>query len=180
MIYMFLADGFEEIEALATLDIIRRAGIEIKTVGVTGDRVIGSHNIEVMADLKLGEISFDNLLGVILPGGLPGTTNLEKCPQVIKFVEYSANNGLLVAAICAAPSVLGHLNLLNGKNATCFPGFETELLGARVCADSVVCDGNFITGKGAGAAIDFGLKIVEYFKGSDISNELRKSMQCVR
>ncbi len=180
MIYMFLAEGFEEIEALATLDIIRRAGIEIKTVGVTGCEITGSHNITVIADIGLQDITFDNLSGVILPGGLPGTTNLESTPEVIKFVEYAAGSGLLVAAICAAPSVLGHMQLLKGIKATCFPGFEIELHGAEVSAEYVVADGNFITGKGAGAAIDFGLKIVEYFKGDEISKELRKTMQCVR
>lgn len=178
MIYMFLAEGFEEIEALATLDVMRRAGINIKTVGVTGKYVTGSHNITVESDLDLNEITTEDLKGVILPGGLPGTTNLEKCPKVIEYVMYSANNKKLVAAICAAPSVLGHLNLLEGKNATCFPGFETELLGANATGDYVVCDGNFITGRGAGAAVDFGLEIVKYFKGADFSNDLRKTMQC--
>ncbi len=180
MLYLFLADGFEEIEALATLDIIRRAGLDIATVGVTGSCVKGSHNISVLTDLGLDDITTNELDGVILPGGLPGTTNLENCNKVCEYVEYAYSNGLLVSAICAAPSILGHMGILRGKNATCFPGFEKELSGAICSGDYVVRQDNVITAKGAGVAIDFGLKIVEYFKGTDISNELRKTMQCVR
>ena len=178
MLYMFLADGFEEIEALATLDIIRRANIEIATVGVTGDIVTGSHNISVKADVKIDDVNLDDVTGVILPGGLPGTTHLDNSKKVCDLTQYSNENRLLVAAICAAPSVLGRLGILNGKKATCYPGFEDKLLGAECIGYYVVRDGNIITGRGAGAAIDFGLKIVEYFKGDQISNELRKTMQC--
>lgn len=180
MLYMFLADGFEEIEALATLDIIRRANIEIATVGVTGDIVTGSHNISVKADVKIDDITAAGLEGVILPGGLPGTTYLDNSDKVCEFTQYANNNGLLVSAICAAPSVLGRLGILKGKNATCFPGFEDRLTDAQCTGEYVVRDGNVITGRGAGAAIDFGLKIVEYFKGAQISNELRKTMQCAQ
>ena len=180
MLYMFLADGFEEIEALATLDIIRRAGLEIKTVGVTGDIITGSHGISVLSDCVTGDITADKLDGVILPGGLPGTTNLEKDKIVCEYIEISNNGGLLIAAICAAPSILGHMGILNGKKATCFPGFEDELKGALCSEEFVVQHGNIITAKGAGAALDFGLMIVEYFKGTDFSEELRKTMQCVR
>lgn len=180
MLYMFLADGFEEIEALATLDIIRRGGIEIKTVGVTGATVTGSHNISVLADLSSDDLTTNDLVGVILPGGLPGTTNLENSQKVCEYVEYSNNNELLVSAICAAPSILGHMGILENKNATCYPGFEAELKGAVCKGEFVVQHGNVITAKGAGAALEFGLKIVEYFKGTEFSEELRKTMQCVR
>ncbi len=180
MLYMFLAEGFEEIEALATLDVIRRANIDILSVGVGGNMITGSHNISVKADIKLDDISTTDLSGVVLPGGLPGTTNLEGCEKVIEFVKYSNDKGLLVSAICAAPSILGHLGILNGKKATCYPGYEPELSGADCDGSYVVADGNIITARGAGAAIDFGLKIVEYFKGAEFSNELRKTMQCAR
>ena len=111
---------------------------------------------------------------------MPGTTNLQNSATVCEFAEFANSQGLLVSAICAAPSVLGGLGILRGKKATCYPGFEDKLTGADCSEDYVVCDGNVITGKGAGAAIDFGLKIVEYFKGSQVSDELRKSMQCAR
>ena len=178
MLYMFLADGFEEIEALATLDIIRRANIEIATVGVTGENVTGAHNISVKADVNIDDINFDDLTGVILPGGLPGTTHLDNSSKVCELTVNANDRGLLVSAICAAPSVLGRLGLLKGKKATCYPGFEDKLSGAECTDEYVVRDGNIITGRGAGAAIEFGLKIVEYFKGDQISNELRKTMQC--
>ncbi len=180
MIYMFLADGFEEIEALATLDIIRRAGLEIKTVGITDGSIVGSHNINVNTDCGLKDITTENLKGVILPGGLPGTTNLGNCSEVKSYIEYSHKNSLMIAAICAAPSVLGEMGVLKGKSATCYPGFEDRLLGVEISEEYVVRDGNIITAKGAGVALDFGLKIVEYFKGAEISDELRKNMQCVR
>ena len=130
MFYLFLADGFEETEALAPLDMMRRAKIEVKTVGVTGEFVTGSHGVTVKADLKPEEISFNNIDGVVLPGGMPGTINLGKSETVTKAAVYCAENGKITAAICAAPSVLGNLGILKGKKATCFPGFEKELEGA--------------------------------------------------
>lgn len=179
MLYMFLADGFEETEALATLDVLRRAEIEVKTVGVTGATVTGSHNISVTADLGIDEISVSNVSGVILPGGMPGTTNLENNDTVIKCVNFAANKKLLVAAICAAPSILGHLGILEGKKATCFPGFENELKGSEVVDLGVVRDSNIITAKGAGVSLEFGFKIVEFIKNKNIADGLRKTMQCI-
>ena len=179
MFYMFLADGFEETEALATLDVLRRAEIEVKTVGVTGAIVTGSHNISVTADLGIDEISVSDLSGVILPGGMPGTTNLENNGTVIECVKCAADNNLLVAAICAAPSILGHLGILVGKKATCFPGFESELKGAEISKFGVVGDANFITAKGAGVSLEFGFKIVEFIKDKSFADSLRKTMQCI-
>ncbi len=179
MIYMFLADGFEETEALATLDVLRRAEIEVKTVGVTGCTVIGSHGISVFADLGIDEISVSDVSGVVLPGGMPGTTNLEKNDTVIECVKYAANNNLLVAAICAAPLILGHLGILVGKKATCFPGFESELKGAEIIEFGVVGDANVITAKGAGVSLEFGFKIVEFIKDKGLADNLRKTMQCI-
>ena len=165
MIYLFLAEGFEEIEALGTLDVLRRAGVETKTVGVTGAVVTGSHGIPVTADLVIEDaVKGQDLDGVILPGGMPGTKNLEASDLVKDFLQYSRDNGLLIAAICAAPSVLGHLGYLEGKKATCHPGFEEKLTGADCKLDPVVCDGNIITSRGMGTAIPFALEIVRYFK----------------
>lgn len=165
MIYVFLADGFEEIEALATVDVIRRAGLNCKTVGVTGKCVTGSHNITVESDIGLNEVDYSLMSAVVLPGGMPGTTNLEKSQKVIEAAQYAYNKNLLVAAICAAPSILGHLGFLNGKKATCYDGFESELIGAEFIPNTVCVDQNIITASGAGVAIDFGLEIAAYLTG---------------
>ena len=177
MFYVFLANGFEECEALAPVDILRRADIAVKTVGVGGKTIIGSHGISVNCDTDNLNLTTDGLEGIILPGGMPGTLNLEKDDTVQKFIDYSACNNLLICAICAAPSILGHKNLLNGKTATCFPGFEKELLGATLSPDPVVRDGNIITAHGAGAAFDFGFEILSSVKGKDFSDNLRKQMK---
>lgn len=177
MIYVFLADGFEECEAIAPVDILRRAGLEVKTVGVTGKTVTGSHNIPVTADITENEAITESLEAVILPGGMPGTLNLEKSETVQKFIDYAAENSLIIAAICAAPSILGHKNLLNGKNATCFTGFEKELSGANVKDIPCVTDGNLITAYGAGAAFDFGFAIVAALKDGCTADNLRKQMR---
>ncbi len=178
MIYMFLAKGFEEVEAIATLDVIRRAEIEICTVGIGSKIVCGSHNIPVFCDLDESEVSFEYLQGIILPGGMPGTLNLEKNKTVNDFIDYCYDNDKLIAAICAAPSVLGHKGLLDGKKAVCFPGFENELEGASVSDDYVVTDGNIITAKGMGSAICFGLEIVKYFSDENEALRLKNTLQC--
>ncbi len=167
MLYMFLAEGFEETEAIGSLDVIRRAGIDVKTVGVTGKNVCGSHGIEIKADITKDEVSFCDMTGVILPGGIPGTPNLQKDDLVQKAIAHCNENGLLMAAICAAPMIYGELGILNGKNAVCYPGFEEHLKGAVVKPDLCVTDGNVITGKGAGASMMFGAEIVNYFKSGE-------------
>lgn len=177
MIYIFLAEGFEECEALVPVDILRRANIEIKTVGVGGNIITGSHNIPVVCDTVNKNLSFENLEGIILPGGMPGTLNLEKDKTVQNAIDYCINNNLLISAICAAPSILGHKNLLSGKKATCFPGFEKDLFGATVCDTPIVCDGNIITSHGAGAAFEFGFEILAYLKGKDFADNLKKQMK---
>lgn len=178
MIYLFLAEGFEEVEAIATLDVLRRAGVEVKTVGVTGPVVTGSHGVPVTADLAPEDaIMGQDLDGVILPGGMPGTKNLEASDLVKDFLRYCRERGLLMAAICAAPSVLGHLGYLNGKKATCFPGFETELQGAVFTGDSVTEDGNVITGNGAGAAHLFGEAIAARYVGREAAHNVLVNMQ---
>ncbi len=178
MVYVFLAEGFEEVEALAPVDVLRRCRVDVKTVGVGGKTIVGSHKIPVVADITEDEAEFEGLEAVILPGGMPGTLNLEASDTVQKFVDYAAQNSLYVCAICAAPSILGHKNLLNGRKATCFPGFEKDLFGAAATGESAVCDGKFITGKGAGAAVEFGLLIAQELCGQEISDKTRKSMQC--
>ncbi len=179
MIYCFLADGFEEVEAIAPIDILRRANIDVVTVGVTGETVTGSHGIKVTADKKIEDIELcDSLSGIILPGGLPGATNLENSPLVQKAIDFSCDNNKLLCAICAAPQILGHKGILNTKEAIAYPGFENELIGAKISSSYVVKDGNIITAKGAGVAVDFGLKIVEALKGEELSNKIRQSIQC--
>lgn len=180
MIYLFLAPGFEEIEALAPLDILRRAGLEVATVGVSDRLVPGAHHIAVEADLAPMEVDLEQLEGVILPGGMPGTLNLEKSPIVQAALDAAAAGNKLIAAICAAPSILGHKGLLKGKKAVCFPGFADQLEGAEVCDTPVCQDGNIITAKGAGVAVDFGLRLAAYWKGDAAASELGAAMQCAR
>lgn len=177
MVYVFLAEGFEEIEALTPVDVLRRGGIEVKTVGIGSKTVLGAHNIPVVCDYEETEaVLGSDLEGVVLPGGMPGTLNLEKSAVVNKFIDYAVENSLLVSAICAAPSILGHKGLLNGKSATCYPGFEKELIGADVKAVSVVKVANFITARGAGVANDFAFELLKYFKGEETADKLKSAM----
>ena len=172
MIYMFLAEGFEEVEALAPLDLIRRAGLEIKTVGVGSKTVVGSHGISVIADMTADEFSDNKPDMVILPGGMPGTKNLDANETVHKAIEDAVKNDAYVCAICAAPMILGKLGLVRGKNAVCYPGFEEYLDGATVPDEKVVRDGKIITAKGMGAAIEFGLAIVAVLKDEKTADSL--------
>ena len=144
MIYVFLADGFETIEALAPVDILRRAKFDVTTVGVTGKTVKTSHNIDVLADITKDELNIEDADAIILPGGMPGTLNLEADATVQTSIDYCADNGKYICAICAAPSILGHKGLLKGKEAICFPGFEDALSGARISEKYVVTDGNLL------------------------------------
>ncbi len=178
MIYLFLAEGFEEIEALATVDIIRRAELDLTTVGIGSKVIEGSHGIRVEADIMMKDISTDDMDMVILPGGIPGTLNLEADPILKTVIDYCVRNDKYICAICAAPSILGHMNLIEGKNITCYPGFDTQLNGANYTAEDVTVDGKFITGKGAGVAIDFALKIVEVFDSKQKAEKLFAAMQC--
>ncbi len=179
MFYLFLADGFEETEALATLDVMRRAKMDVLTVGVTGEYVTGSHNVTVKADTTIGKISAEQAEGVVLPGGMPGTLNLEKSPEVLACVKYCNDNNKPVCAICAAPSILGHMGILDGKTATCFPGFEPELKGADHTGAHVETDGNVVTSKGAGCAIEFGHAIVSLAVSKAAADKVISDMQCL-
>lgn len=179
MIYCFLADGFEETEAIAPIDILRRSGVSVTLVGIGGRAVVGAHGIAVGADISDSELGIpDDIDGVILPGGMPGTLNLEKSPAVQRFIDIAANKGALLAAICAAPSILGRKGLLKGKKATCFDGFEQFLEGAEVVDAPSMTDGNIITARGAGAALEFGFALAAYLAGRDEADSLRKGMKC--
>lgn len=178
MVYCFLANGFEEIEALATVDILRRADIDVLTVGVGEDVIIGSHQIPVLADIREAGVKLDeNLEAVILPGGMPGTINLENSEAVQKALDFALEKDCLICAICAAPLVLGHKGILEGKKATCYPGFEKDLIGADATGSFVETDGKVITAKGAGIAIDFALKIVEALKDKETADKINASIQ---
>lgn len=180
MLYMYFADGFEEVEAIAALDVIRRAKIDIASVGVGSKTVTGSHNVTIKTDLDDVEAAFTGLDGIILPGGMPGTKNLLASDRVNRAIDFCASQGKLICAICAAPMILGKKGLLEGREAICFPGFESELSGA-VISDKYVCrDGNIITAKGMGSAVEFGLAIVAYFKGEEFASELRSTLQIYR
>ncbi len=178
MIYMFLADGFEEVEALCPLDILRRANLEVTTVGIGGKDVIrGAHGIIVHADIPdimYRDASPDML---ILPGGMPGSKNLDESRIVDSALRAASRKGAYLAAICAAPMVLGKRGLLDGKKAVCFPGFEEYLTGASIATDAtVVRDGNIITAKGMGAAFDFGLELVRCFKDDSTAENIKQSV----
>ena len=178
MVYCFLADGFEEIEAIAPIDILRRAEINVTTVGVTGKTVNGRHGINVIADITADELDVcEGIEAVILPGGLPGATNLENSDKVQLMIDKANVCGAYLCAICAAPQILGHKGLLEGKCAIAYPGFEKELKGADISDEYVVTDGKFITAKGAGVAVEFGLEIVSAIKGKALSDSIRSAIQ---
>lgn len=178
MIYLFLAQGFEEIEALTPLDILRRGKVDIKTVGIGSTYITGSHGIEVKTDMEISELQdFSDMEAVILPGGMPGTLNLEANRTVISAVQYCQKNNKIIAAICAAPSILGHLGILQNKEATAYPGFETELSGAKLSEKYTVRDGNIITARGMGVSVDFGLTILAAVKNQEIAHSIKNSIQ---
>lgn len=177
MVYLFLANGFEEIEALTPLDLLRRAGVKVMTVGVGGGELItGAHGIAVRPDMI--DTDFDDATPemIILPGGMPGAKNLDVSPVVKTALQNANACGGILSAICAAPMVLGHLGYLRGKRAVCFPGFEGELLGAIVTKSRIEHDGNVVTSIGMGSALEFGLELVSCLCGEKKSVELAKSI----
>ncbi len=178
MVAVFLANGFEEIEALATVDVLRRAGLTVTTVGVGAREIVGAHGIAVTADVDGGSWKGQAPEAIVLPGGMPGTRHLEESSLVTAAIEDALRRGAYICAICAAPSILGHMGLLNGRRAVCFPGFEGELSGALLQDAPVVTDGKFITAKGAGVALEFGLEIVSQLLSRQKADEVRTAMQC--
>ena len=177
MLYMFFAPGFEETEAVTTLDLIRRAELEIQSVGVGGRTVGGAHGIPVVCDLADSEISLADLAGIILPGGMPGTLNLEKSPVVQAAIDHAFSRGLFICAICAAPSILGNLGLLKGKRYTCFPGFEQRIVGGEYTGGRVERDDLLITAKGPGCSIPFALEIIRALAGEQIAHKVEINLQ---
>lgn len=178
MVYVFLADGFEEIEALTPVDILRRAGETVVTVGVTGKTVKGSHGITVEADRLIGETGdASDADMIVLPGGMPGAANLDASAEVENILLRAAERDAYIAAICAAPMIPGKRGLLSGRDATCYPGFEKYLDGAKYYDASVVVDGNFITSDGMGSALDFALQLVALLKGDDAADSLAESVR---
>ncbi len=174
MVYILLADGFEEIEALTPVDILRRSDIEIKTVGVTGKAQTGAHGITVECDITIDEIS-DDLDMLILPGGA-GYEILDASNKVHGLINHCVSRGIYICAICAAPSIIGKKGLLENKKATCYPGFEKYLYGAVTSKEKTETDGIFLTGRGPGAASEFAFKIVEILKGQAVSNKVKEMM----
>ena len=179
-VYTMLADGFEEVEALAVVDVLKRAKIEVCMVSVTGQRLVtGAHNIGISADICFDEADFGRCDMIFLPGGMPGTLNLKNHKGLTEQIKNFEKSGKKLAAICAAPSILGEMGLLKGRKAICFPGFEDALQGAEITDKRVVVDGNIFTSKGMGTAIDLGLEIVSNLISEEKSEELAKSIQYI-
>lgn len=172
-LFICMADGCEEVEALTVVDLVRRAGIQMDMVSITGNKTItGSHNIVMEADALMEDVDLSKYDGVVLPGGMPGTNHLKADERVLSAIKTFAKDNKLVAAICAAPTVLGYAGLLEGKKATCYPGMEDGLLGATKETKEVVEDGNIITSRGLGTAVAFGLSVVSYFTDEKTAQNL--------
>ena len=175
--YIFLADGFEEIEAIAPIDIFRRAGIEVTTVSISSDKTVkGAHGIIVTADNLFDDSNFSDNDILYLPGGMPGTKNLDAHDGLKKLIQKQIDGKKTLAAICAAPSILGKMGLLNGKEAICYPGFENQLFGAILSDKKIVKSDNILTAKGAGVAVQFALKLVEELQGKSLSEKIASSI----
>ena len=181
---VFFAEGYEEIEGLTVVDLCRRAGIEVETVSVYGKQeetgtdscaaymVCGSHGIDVKMDRTMDQVDFGQLDMIVLPGGLPGTTNLEASCELMAQLDAFYESGKYIAAICAAPSIFGHRGYLNGRKATCYPSFESHLTGAQTVTDPAVTDGNVITGRGMGCAIDFSMEIIKALISGECAKQI--------
>lgn len=177
MVYLFLADGFEEIEALSPLDVLKRCGAQVCTVGVTGKTVKGSHGVEVICDKTTTELDEkDDFDMIILPGGMPGALNLDNDAIVDKFISLAKERDKFICAICAAPFILGKRGILRGRRATCYPGFESQLEGATLENAGVVRDGKIITGRAMGSALDFALETATVLFGKEVSEKIKKGI----
>lgn len=176
-VLLFLADGFEEIEALVTVDVLRRAGVQVTTVSINpAGLVTGAHGIPVMADVLFEQAQYADADMLILPGGMPGTANLDAHEGLRRLITAHAEAGKWLAAICAAPMVYGHMGLLSGRMATCYPGFEGELDGAAYTAAPVEKDGNIITGKGPAVVLPFAYALAEVLVGGEIVAQVKAGM----
>lgn len=175
MVYILLADGFEEIEALTVVDILRRSGIDIQTVGLDKKSITGSHKITVLCDIEINDTNKKNIEMLILPGGA-GHELLDASNKVHELINYCVSEQIYISSICAAPSILGKKGFLEGKRAVCFPGFEKYLYGASLASGKTASDGIFITGKGPGASAEFAFEIVKVLKGSEKAEEIKEMM----
>lgn len=174
---MMVAEGYEEVEMLTVVDLLRRAGMTCEIISATGKKELtSSHNVTVLADLLFEDADFDSYDALVIPGGMPGTNNLAAHEGVCGQLKRANAAGKLIGAICAAPTVFGRLGLLEGKRAICYPGMEDQLTGAKVTVAPAVQDGNIITSRGMGTAIDFGLAIVAYFDGAQAAKALSEKI----
>ena len=177
MVYMMLGTGFEVTEAMVPLVMMRRAGIDVCTVGINGKTVYGSRDIGIVADIELGEMDLTNLEGIILPGGLGGVASIKASQSALDAVKFAFDNNKLVAAICAGPTVLAMLGITDGKHATCYPGCETQMGSAVMVPDAAaVTDGNVITGTSAGCAIPFALQLITALKGKEAADNVAQQI----
>lgn len=177
MVYMFLGTGFEETEAVTPLDLMRRAGMEVLTVGLTGKTIRSSHGIPIEADITIGEMDLTDVEMVVLPGGLGGVASLRACPEALEAIRFAWDNGKRVAAICAGPTVLADLHIPDGLHATCYPGHEQNM-GAAIMEENkaVVVDGRLITGTSAGCSIPFGLALIAALKGQEAADKVAQQI----
>lgn len=177
MVYMLLGTGFEETEAIAPLDLLRRAGVPVATVGINGKIVYGSHGIGVEADLELGQMDLTNLDMIVLPGGLKGVASIWASQAAMDAIRFAWENGKFTAAICAGPTVLADLGIVDSKNATCYPGCEGQMGSAKMAENAaVVTDGKLITGTSAGCAIPFGLALISALKGQEAADAIARQI----
>ena len=176
MVYMLLGTGFEETEAIAPLDLLRRAGVSVATVGLNGKVIKGSHGIGVEADIEIGEMDLTNMDMIVLPGGLGGVNSIKACPAALDAVRFAWENGKYVAAICAGPTILASLGITDGKKATCYPGCEEQMGNAIMVESAAVTDGKVITGTSAGCAIPFGLALITALKGQAAAEAIAKQI----
>ena len=176
MVYMLLGTGFEETEAIAPLDLLRRAGVTVKTVGLNGPVIRGSHGIRVGTDMTIEELCCDDLEMIVLPGGLGGVASIKACPAALDAIRCAYEQGKWVAAICAAPTILAMLGILGSRKATCYPGCEDQMGSAVMVDAATVRDGQFITGTSAGCAVPFGLELIAALKGRDTADAIAKQI----
>ncbi len=176
MVYMLLGTGFEETEAIAPLDLLRRAGVQAATVGINGKVVYGSHKIGVEADMEISEMDLTNLDMIVLPGGLGGVASIKASQPALEAVRFAWENGKYVAAICAGPTILAQLGITDGKNVTCYPGCESQMGTANMVQAAAVTDGKVITGTSAGCAVPFGLALIAALKGQEAADAIAKQI----
>lgn len=171
---LFLAEGFEEVEAITPIDFLRRSGVDLIIAGVTGKTVTGAHGVNIECDVEVSQLSGD-LDGVVIPGGMPGASNIAADDQTMKIIAAALESGALVGSICAAPAVvLGSAGLIEGRRFTCYPGFENSFTGSAFSEDRVVIDGNLITSRGPGTAAEFSLALIEYLCGEEARDQIYK------